>query len=293
MQPACGSGTSTLGEMPQGVEARAYLAWCAAGRRDRHQRYAMFLDALRREEVAARQVEHDASALGAVDPSPGRVERLNASGPPAHDSWPRPPRQQSRTRPAAIPLVGLDRGRRAHRPRDVRGDRRHPHPCPRRRDAPPLAGGGLLAPLAGVLRAARAHREADRPPGGHHGARFAWRDRDRGQPRRQAARTPATPRPARTGCPAGAPRADARLALVPLWPRGRRVRVRDRRRPRLAGGRRPTARPRRARGVFARPYRRALSRRRGGRRHDGHCAGAVHGTCLRQTRCLLAEDERR
>ena len=52
-----------------GREARAYLAWCAAGRRDRDQRYAMFLEAPRREEVAARQVEHDVSALGAPDPA--------------------------------------------------------------------------------------------------------------------------------------------------------------------------------------------------------------------------------
>ena len=49
-------------------EGRAYVAWCAAGRGDRHHLYAAFLDALRREEVAARQVEDDASALGAAHP---------------------------------------------------------------------------------------------------------------------------------------------------------------------------------------------------------------------------------
>ena len=49
-------------------EARAYLAWCAAGRRDRDHLYAVFLDALRREELAARRMEHDASALGGAHP---------------------------------------------------------------------------------------------------------------------------------------------------------------------------------------------------------------------------------
>ena len=36
---------------------RAYQAWCAAPRSDRHERYCTFLAALRREEQAARQVE--------------------------------------------------------------------------------------------------------------------------------------------------------------------------------------------------------------------------------------------
>jgi len=48
--------------------ARTYNAWCAASRRDRHVRYVSFLDALRREERAARQLERDGSALGAADP---------------------------------------------------------------------------------------------------------------------------------------------------------------------------------------------------------------------------------
>ena len=49
--------------------ARTYYAWCAAGRRDRHDLYLSFLDALRREEQAARQVELDALGLGAADPA--------------------------------------------------------------------------------------------------------------------------------------------------------------------------------------------------------------------------------
>jgi hypothetical protein len=36
---------------------RTYNAWCAASRRDRHHRYVSFLDALRREERAAKQLE--------------------------------------------------------------------------------------------------------------------------------------------------------------------------------------------------------------------------------------------
>jgi hypothetical protein len=36
---------------------RTYNAWCAASRRDRHHRYVSFLDALRREERAAEQLE--------------------------------------------------------------------------------------------------------------------------------------------------------------------------------------------------------------------------------------------
>jgi hypothetical protein len=41
---------------------RSYKAWCAAPRGDRHRLHVAFLDALRREEQAARQVERDASA---------------------------------------------------------------------------------------------------------------------------------------------------------------------------------------------------------------------------------------
>jgi hypothetical protein len=39
---------------------RAYKAWCACDRRDRHRLHVSFLEALRREEQAARLVEHDA-----------------------------------------------------------------------------------------------------------------------------------------------------------------------------------------------------------------------------------------
>lgn len=40
---------------------RAYKAWCASTRSDRHRLYLAFLDALRREEQAARRLERDAS----------------------------------------------------------------------------------------------------------------------------------------------------------------------------------------------------------------------------------------
>ena len=46
-----------------------YGAWCTAGRRDSHRLYLVFLDALRYEERAARQVERDATALVAADPA--------------------------------------------------------------------------------------------------------------------------------------------------------------------------------------------------------------------------------
>jgi hypothetical protein len=39
---------------------RAYKAWCASTRSDRHRLYLAFLEALRREEQAARRVERDA-----------------------------------------------------------------------------------------------------------------------------------------------------------------------------------------------------------------------------------------
>lgn len=38
----------------------AYHAWCASNRGDRHRLHVAFLEALRREEQAARSVEHDA-----------------------------------------------------------------------------------------------------------------------------------------------------------------------------------------------------------------------------------------
>ena len=40
----------------------SYRAWCTAGPRDSHRLYLVFLDALRYEEQAARQVERDADA---------------------------------------------------------------------------------------------------------------------------------------------------------------------------------------------------------------------------------------
>jgi hypothetical protein len=47
--------------------ASTYKAWCAASWRERRSRYVSFLDALGHEERAARQVERNASALGAAD----------------------------------------------------------------------------------------------------------------------------------------------------------------------------------------------------------------------------------
>ena len=46
---------------------RAYRAWCAASRSDRHGLYVYFLDALRREERAAWQVERGAAGQGSAD----------------------------------------------------------------------------------------------------------------------------------------------------------------------------------------------------------------------------------
>ena len=42
-------------------QARAYKAWCSASLRDRRRCYVSFVDALVREELAARRVEHGAS----------------------------------------------------------------------------------------------------------------------------------------------------------------------------------------------------------------------------------------
>jgi hypothetical protein len=38
---------------------RAYKAWCAGSRRDRHRLHVAFLESLRREEQAARRVQAD------------------------------------------------------------------------------------------------------------------------------------------------------------------------------------------------------------------------------------------
>ena len=46
-----------------------YRDWCTAGRRDSHRLYLLFLDALKYEELAAREVERDATALAAADPA--------------------------------------------------------------------------------------------------------------------------------------------------------------------------------------------------------------------------------
>jgi hypothetical protein len=48
---------------------RSYKAWCAASRGERHQLHVAFLDALRREEQAALQVERDATQSGGFEQS--------------------------------------------------------------------------------------------------------------------------------------------------------------------------------------------------------------------------------
>ena len=112
----------------------------------------------------------------------------------------------------------------------------------------------LLAALTGRRGGARRQPEGRRAPRGDHGPRVARGHGDRGQPRDQAARTTAPARPRRAGRPARPTRGDARLALVPVRTRRGRIRIRGWRRRRLAGGRRPTARPRRARRLFPGPH---------------------------------------
>jgi hypothetical protein len=51
---------------------RTYNAWCAATRRDRHLRYVSFLDALRREERAAEQLERASSTPDGKHRTPRR-----------------------------------------------------------------------------------------------------------------------------------------------------------------------------------------------------------------------------
>jgi hypothetical protein len=47
-----------------------YKAWCAAGRQDRREEYLCFLNALGREEQAARQVERDSHSAVVADSQP-------------------------------------------------------------------------------------------------------------------------------------------------------------------------------------------------------------------------------
>ncbi len=54
------------GRQPQRA-MRTYQAWCAASTSNKADRYDSFLDALRREERAARRVERDASSCGRLD----------------------------------------------------------------------------------------------------------------------------------------------------------------------------------------------------------------------------------
>ena len=138
-----------------------------------------------------------------------------------------------------------------------------------------LARGRLFAHLVDLRRAPRARGGRDRSAGRRRGARLARRHCDGRQRRDEAARAAASPR---SGGARGAIRAsgaDADLALVSLRARRLRVRVRDRRRQCVAGGGRAAARACRVGRVLARPYRRALPRRRPGRRHDRNDARAA------------------
>jgi hypothetical protein len=49
---------------------RSYKAWRAAGRQDRREEYLCFLNALGREEQAARQVERDSHSAVVADSQP-------------------------------------------------------------------------------------------------------------------------------------------------------------------------------------------------------------------------------
>lgn len=49
---------------------RTYRAWCAAGRQDRREEYVSFVNALGREERAARQVERDSRSAVSADSQP-------------------------------------------------------------------------------------------------------------------------------------------------------------------------------------------------------------------------------
>jgi hypothetical protein len=49
---------------------RTYKAWCAAGRKDRHEQYLSFVSALGQEERAARQVERDSRSRVGANPQP-------------------------------------------------------------------------------------------------------------------------------------------------------------------------------------------------------------------------------
>ena len=69
--------------------ARAHHAWCAASRSEQQERYRSFLDALRREEGAAEQVERDAyrwapriQAVEAGAPSPSSRARVCSAASP-------------------------------------------------------------------------------------------------------------------------------------------------------------------------------------------------------------------
>lgn len=56
--------------------ASAYKAWCAASCRDRRRYYLSFVDALVREETAARRVQRGASALDTAHAGPRHASAI-------------------------------------------------------------------------------------------------------------------------------------------------------------------------------------------------------------------------
>ena len=174
----------------------------------------------------------------------------------------------------------LARGRRPRRPRDLRGDRSHADPRARSGDEPAVARRRLLEALAALGDGARARGRAERASrrrrrprvarghvdssstwrssrSGAGGAPTGWREtcRSRGTCgcRSRARSHPGTPRPPSRSRPAsGTCRPSAAVPLRALAAAGR---------------------------LLARPHRRALSRRRAGRRPDRHDARAAHGAC--------------
>ena len=154
---------------------------------------------------------------------------------------------------------------------------RTPTPALDRRDEPALARRRLLAPLAGRRGAARARRRADRPPSAaamglaslgvtatvvNVGVKPLARRR---RPDRLAEDVPLARHvrmPSSRSFPSGHSAAAFAFAtgVGHVSP----------------GGRRPAARARRGGRLLARPHRRALPRRRAGRRPDRHRARAAH-----------------
>src|SRR5436190_21791665 len=183
--------------------------------------------------------------------------------------------------------VGPRRGREALGPRRLHGGSAHAHTRARRRHEPALAGGRLLAALAGLGRSARARRWAARAPGGGAGTWVAGGHRRDRQPRREAALAAPPAGPRRPGRATWTPCADAALPVVPVRALRRRVRLRHRGRPGDAASGDPVAWTCRARRLLSRPHRRSLPRRRPRRRADGNRAGAAHDERARAPRTTV------